>query len=354
MATGSKGGYDFEFVTAPPKSLECPVCLLTLRDPHVISCCGNEFCQECIERVQRDGKPCPLCNATDFTTLLHKKLVREVNGLVVHCPQKEAGCEWKGELGHLKQHLDPGASCADGNTVSSEGCGFVIVSCPQQCGMQFPRRLLAEHELEDCPKRPIEVQIASLVQRFEAVVTENQVLRRELDDIKRTHREELEALKQKCASLEAVCAPVPPFYFALHNFKQWKNVHHIWCSNPFYSHPGGYKMVVSVYPNGRKEGKGTHMSVCVRLQRGEYDHELSWPFNGQITIDMYNCTTNTWAASTVINLTKDLGDGYVSRPKMFWNRSKGHDKYITQSELQRHYLIKNCVSMRVTCVKLLT
>ena len=57
MAT-SKGGYDYEFITPPDKSLECPVCLLTLRDPYMISCCGNEFCQRCIER---DGKPCPLC-----------------------------------------------------------------------------------------------------------------------------------------------------------------------------------------------------------------------------------------------------------------------------------------------------
>ena len=44
-----KGGYDYEFVNPPPMSLECSVCLLTLCDPHVISCCGYEFCQVCIE-----------------------------------------------------------------------------------------------------------------------------------------------------------------------------------------------------------------------------------------------------------------------------------------------------------------
>ena len=71
-----KGGYDYEFVIPPPKSLECSVCLLTLRDPHVISCCGNEFCQvfSIERRVKRDGKPCPLCNEQNFTTMLHKKL----------------------------------------------------------------------------------------------------------------------------------------------------------------------------------------------------------------------------------------------------------------------------------------
>ena len=198
----------------------------------------------CTER----GQALPLCNTPEFTTFLHKKLVREVNGLVVHCPQREAGCGWEGELGHLEQHLNPGSSCTEGS-----GCGFVIMTCPRQCGMQFQRRSLTEHEIEICPKRPIEMQIASLVRKFEAVVTENQLIKKELDVVKRTHREELDTLRQKCSSLEAVCVPVPPFYFALHNYKQWKNDHHIWYSNPFYSHPGGYKMVVSVYPNGRNE-----------------------------------------------------------------------------------------------------
>ena len=98
-ATDTKGGYGYDFVSPPPKSLECPICLLTMRDPHVISCCGNEFCQVCIDRVKRDGKPCPLCNEQNFSTMLHKKLVREVNALVVRCPQKVLGCEWEGARG---------------------------------------------------------------------------------------------------------------------------------------------------------------------------------------------------------------------------------------------------------------
>ena len=149
MAAGgaSKGGYDYEFVTPPGKSLECPVCLLTLRDPHMISCCGNEFCQQCIERVQRDGKPCPLCNYPNFTTFLNKKLVREVNALVVRCPQKEQGCAWEGELGQLQSHLNPGTGVS-----ASKGCGFVMVECSYQCGAHLQRRLLQEHEMEICPK----------------------------------------------------------------------------------------------------------------------------------------------------------------------------------------------------------
>lgn len=117
--------------------------------------------------------------------------------------------------------------------------------------------------------------------------------------------------------------------------------------------PGDTKWLCQYIPTVAVRVRVTIMSVRVRLQHGEFDDQLQWPFNGQITVEMYNCTTNTWTASTVIDLTKDLGDEYVSRPKMFWNRSIGHDKYISQSELQRHYLIKNGVSMRVAGVELL-
>ena len=40
------GGYDDDcFVDLAPESLHCPVCLLVLREPHLISCCGAHLCQ---------------------------------------------------------------------------------------------------------------------------------------------------------------------------------------------------------------------------------------------------------------------------------------------------------------------
>ena len=192
-----KGGYDYEFVIPPPKSLECSICLLTLRDPHVISCCGNEFCQVCIERVKKDGKPCPLCNEQNFTTLLHKKLVREVNALVIRCPQKELGCEWEGELGQLQRHLNPGAGVS-----SAQGCEFFMVECAYRCGAQLQRRLIQEHEMEACPKQPIGMQVASLMKKFEAVATENRILKQELNETKKIHQQSLDEVKQKLDETE--------------------------------------------------------------------------------------------------------------------------------------------------------
>ena len=164
VVPSNKGGYDYEFVRPPPKSLECPVCLTILRDPHVISCCGHEFCQVCIERVQRDRKPCPLCNEQNFSTFLHKKLAREIKALVVCCPHKEQGCEWEGELGLLPNHLNPASEIG-----GKKGCGYVIVACSYECGVYLQRRNIHEHEMESCPKYPIEMQVAGLMRKFEAI-----------------------------------------------------------------------------------------------------------------------------------------------------------------------------------------
>ena len=371
MASGtgpSKGGYDYEFVAPPPKSLECSVCLLTLRDPHVISCCGNEFCQACIERVQRDGKPCPLCNEPSFTTFLHKKLVREVNALVVRCPQKELGCDWEGGLGQVKKHLNPGEG-------TSEGCGYVQVICSYGCGVELPRCQLPKHELEVCPKRPVERQVASLVQRLEAIVIDNQLLRQELTKVKGTHQNELQKMKtmisdlqqqneklkndldQKCASLEAntVHLVTPPVYFRIDNFKHLKSAGQVWCSDPFYSHPGGYIMMLKVYPNGSKDEEGTHMSVFVCLQRGEFDDQLQWPFSGEITIEIYNRSQEQWSEREALELSvQECPSRVISKPIMSCNSGYGFSDYISHDVVQSHChnRVEDSVSIRVCAVKL--
>ena len=41
-----EGGYDDEiFLSPPPKDLHCIICFLTVRDPHLITCCGTTICK---------------------------------------------------------------------------------------------------------------------------------------------------------------------------------------------------------------------------------------------------------------------------------------------------------------------
>ena len=195
----NKGGFDCDFVQPPPKHLECSVCLLVLKDPHVSSCCGNHFCQPCIQRVQNDEKPCPLCNDPNFNIMLHKGVKREVNMLAVRCPKRYLGCQWEGELGLLEEHITAGPRSG------ASGCGYVEVECVYRCGGCFQRCLVREHEEEFCPNRPIEVQMSSSLKKIKRVFADNELLRQEVMDLKGKFSDiiaENKALKIRVTQLE--------------------------------------------------------------------------------------------------------------------------------------------------------
>ena len=61
-----------------------------------------------------------------------------------------------------------------------------------------------------------------------------------------------------------------------------------WYSLPFYSRDKGYKLQLKVVANGSGSGKETHLSLFVYLLKGEYDDQLQWPFNANITVQLLN------------------------------------------------------------------
>jgi len=102
------GGYDSEFVNPPASAFQttCSVCHLILRDPYLIRCCGTSFCQTCIQRLQAEKNPCPICREDKFDVFTNMGLKRSLNQLDVYCIHREDGCDWKGELGELDKHVD--------------------------------------------------------------------------------------------------------------------------------------------------------------------------------------------------------------------------------------------------------
>ena len=152
-----RGGYDCEFVTPPPDAFqaECPICLQVLKEPCFISCpCGQNICRECVEKIKKKNKPCPLCNKTDFTYIPHHQLERYLKEQEVWCSNKKDGCDWRGKLGEYEQHLNRNPSPENQLT----GCQFVEVECKHGCGEWFQRRHIAAHQKGTCPKRPYSCQ----------------------------------------------------------------------------------------------------------------------------------------------------------------------------------------------------
>ena len=138
-------GYEADFVEKPSQQYECPVCLLVLREPYLLSCCGIKVCHPCVTRIQNTTPAvCPMCRET-FTAMMDKQLNRLILDLAVRCPLKSNGCKWVGELLHVNEHT---ASVIN-------GCQFVEVSCS---GL-YPRHALQQHETENCVNRPIDERI---------------------------------------------------------------------------------------------------------------------------------------------------------------------------------------------------
>ena len=352
MAT-FKGGYDYEFIDPPPNSLECSICLLTIQDPHIISCCGNHFCHTCIGRIQGDGKPCPLCNEPNFTTFLHKGVKREVNALMIRCRRRQLGCDWEGELGQLEEHLRPGVGSR------GKGCGYVVVECVYKCGDRFERRMIQDHELDACPRRPMEVQMSRLARKFEASLRANEKKLNDVIAVNKQLKEKVHLLEEKHDNLEReldtriVPAPVPPFYFTIVNYDHYRKVDYRWSSSPFYSHPGGYKLDCDVYPDGLNDGKGTHLSLYVGILQGEYDDQLKWPFNGVVTIEMFNWWTNKWDYSRSISLDDSVPIHCRERAvDRLSGGSLGYTEWISLDELAEKYLKVGIIRFKVTKVDL--
>ena len=349
MAT-FKGGYDYEFIDPPPNSLECSICLLTLRDPQIISCCGNHFCHTCIGRIQGDGKPCPLCNEPNFTTFLHKGVKREVNALMIRCRWRQLGCDWEGELGQLQEHLHPGAGS------KGKGCGYVIIECVYKCGDRFERRMIQDHELDACPRRPMEVQMSRLARKFEASLRANE---KKLNDViaeNKQLKEKVHLLEEKHDNLESeldtriVPAPVPPFYFSMPNYEDYRK-DSIWASPSFYSNPGGYKLCCQVCPKGVAEN---YLSLYVHICRGEFDDKLKWPFNGVINVQLFNRQTDKWENNRKIVLDDSMPIAIRKRAEdVFSSDGCGYRQWISSDNIQNKYVRKGIIRFKVSEVILM-
>ena len=142
------GGYDYDFVEEVPEQLVCStICTKVLCDPHLTACCGQHFCNSCLEHwFKRQGKQvCPHCRKEDFTHIPDKPVKRRIDQLKVRCTNHKAGCEWVGELSTVQTHLD-------------SGCGDVEVSCTNKCRkgrgrITLKRKDLARHLEQQCPLR---------------------------------------------------------------------------------------------------------------------------------------------------------------------------------------------------------
>ena len=159
------GGYDFNFAEVVPEHFLClTVCTKVLRIPQLTACCGQHFCQSCLQQwfAKHNKVTCPHCREENINYIADKPLKRKIDELKIHCTKFEAGCDWVGELSALSTHLE-----------SEKGCGYIEVNCTNKCGKKLYRKDLADHITQYCPLRKYVCQYCEIEGTYQNITEEH-------------------------------------------------------------------------------------------------------------------------------------------------------------------------------------
>ena len=128
---------------------------------------------------------------------------------------------------------------------------------------------------------------------------------------------------------------------------------------PFFTHPHGYQLCISVDPYGSNEGKETHVCVFTYIVRGPYDNQLKWPFRGEVTIQIVNQAGDHSHIEETINYDEetdvDCACRMTDKQRAFgWGELKvlAHTDLSYNAANKTQYLKDNIIVVRVVFVKL--
>ena len=192
MAKGSYGGYDYDFVEDLGQKYTCLVCQDVFRDPMLTDCCGQHYCQSCLQQCKRSS--CPHCRKKSYRTMLDQPLQREIRELRIYCTNRSnRNCLWEGEVEKLPKHLE--SSCPQRESVCKycgeryagskdahmAKCAEHPTKCPNGCGKQMKGKDIERHRIT-CPQEEVECKLRGLNANGEVEICRRKMLQHELQD----------------------------------------------------------------------------------------------------------------------------------------------------------------------------
>ena len=394
MATSDRtyGGYSYKFVDGDlPDEYLCHICTLVARDPQQVTCCYNIYCKSCLDTLKEKGQGfvCPTCRSSlEGKYFKDGRAERGIKSLKVHCTNTDSGCQWMGTIKDIDTHLN--------------SCTYQLVPCTNGCGKKIRRSTLKIHLTKICPKRIAQCQYCKRKGRYQLITSSshldecpdlpiqcsnegcnekiprrslashnetcpkaiisceynivgcNKKMKREEQEIHKTNSMEqhMEMAIKRIDDVQPLC--LTNQVMKLNEYKRRKEENEIWYSPDFYTKPGGYKMSLSVYPNGNEEGKGTHVSLYINLMKGKYDNSLNQPFIGAVTVQLLNQVEDKKHKKCIMQFDDLLLDERAKEGKSI---HVGRKKFISHEKLEEiryntfircRYLIDDCLYFKVS------
>ena len=145
---------------------------------------------------------------------------------------------------------------------------------------------------------------------------------------------------------------VPPITYKLSNYSQLKETKGTWKSTCFYTHEGGYKMILRVHAGYRGED---YLAAYIRIVSGPNDDKLVWPFAGSVKMEILNQCCDYGHHSRTLCL-KGTPDEFPLTKKPIEgteNCGQGYPKFISYTDLENEsalqaYLKNDCVYFRIS------
>ncbi len=155
--------------------------------------------------------------------------------------------------------------------------------------------------------------------------------------------QEVATVKTKQQEMFELIRGVVPVNKTMDEFLGWKESGKKWYSEPFYTHPHGYKVRLVVQAAGTGENSTGYVSVGIRLMRGEFDDNLDWPFHGNFTIQLLD---KKGSSHTHVLDYPDRQGGRVTTEEMA-DGGGNITQFVSHNDL-KSYLQDNSLQFRVS------
>uniref|UniRef100_A0A1I8HTS4 MATH domain-containing protein n=3 Tax=Macrostomum lignano TaxID=282301 RepID=A0A1I8HTS4_9PLAT len=100
----------------------------------------------------------------------------------------------------------------------------------------------------------------------------------------------------------------------------------------------GYKLSAVVYLNGQGRGRGSHISLFARINKGPYDAALTWPFKNKVSFTLMN------QSSPSDHLTRHIvpdGSSQFQRPTQPTGQLFGFEQFCPKDDLEPKGFLKD-------------